>query len=215
MFILLLSLLIKEHLQQSEKLIKIADYDTSIIQSQLAIYNLKDEVISYLIKHKNDIKDNPQYPIFSIPIILSYSHIKSIINIKKYDKYDINVLNGALQDANTTNRIAKIQQLFLDNKVYGFYELGNLVKNSYTHNDKVRITDKKQLNGIMNYFISLVKEHDIYIIRDKLHFLSSSGDFLNKFIVSISVNISNLFTASEFIYDLDTNKVEYFEFTFK
>ena len=37
------------------------------------LYNLKDEVISYLIKHKNDIKDNPQYPIFSIPIILSYS----------------------------------------------------------------------------------------------------------------------------------------------
>ena len=92
MFIALLSLLIIEHFKQSEKLIKIANYDSSIIQSQLSISNLKDEIITYLDKNKDNLINNVDHPIFSIPIILSYGTISGLISIKRYNSlYNINI----------------------------------------------------------------------------------------------------------------------------
>ena len=172
MFISLISLLIVEHLSKSEKFIEELNYSGHIVQSQLVVYNLKKEIIKYLLKNKEDVEKILDNEIFSLPITLGYGNISVVVNISNYQyKHNINLLNGAKNDINTTSEIVEIEELFINNGVSGFYEFKTLVRNRYI-SSKNLITSAKQFHSIIDSFIRIVRSNRINSIRDKLYFIS-------------------------------------------
>ena len=176
MFISLISLLIVEHLSKSEKFIEELNYSGHIVQSQLVVYNLKKEIIKYLLKNKEDVEKILDNEIFSLPITLGYGNISVVVNISNYQyKHNINLLNGVKNDINTTSEIVEIEELFINHGVSGFYEFKTLVRNRYI-SSKNLITSAKQFHSIIDSFIRIVRSNRINSIRDKLYFISSSEE---------------------------------------
>jgi len=203
-------------LDDSEKFIDEVSFDAKVTQAQLSVDNLKTEITAYLTKNKADVEDILSNEIFSSAIPLNYGNVNTIIHVQNYeDRYDINVLNGSKNDDNTTAQIAEIEELFSNNEVDGFFEFEELIQTIYKNNSKKRITNSKQFNSTITAFIRKIRSDKILGIKDKLYFIPPSTDADKLVFCSVDVNLSNTIVKSNFIYEVNTGRIEDFEFVLK
>jgi len=215
-FIAVISLLIFENMDNTDKLIKQSSEDYTNTQVLININNLKDEIGKLLLKNKDSLDEILENEVFSnkIPLILGNSKIN--ISLMKYE--DIYDINAFINEDESAKKL--LEELFLNNGVdYGAF---NYFINNYmsflSKDDKV-VKNSSQISLLVDEFVKTTNNNEIYNIIDSLGLVSTNEES-NMIVCKLDININEKLFSSKFIYDVNSlveNKIEVqdFEFNFK
>jgi hypothetical protein len=145
LFIVAISALIVKNMDSSEKILKNANVNTSLIQLQRGITNINNEVIKLFHKYRNNINEDEFWEKIPASLPLSYGKINAVLNVSLYDPEDYLPF-----DKNLTKKIRQYHpQIYLDE-----FTLNRFIAE---HN----ITNKKQIDFVVDKYIEYVKDDKI------------------------------------------------------
>lgn len=207
MFIMAISALIIKNLNDANSYIEESNSDNYYIKSLISVDNIKNEFFDYFLKNKEQIPLLLGDESLQEGVDLEYGDIKAKVSFKKYeDRYDINDL--AKKDK---VKIKEIENLFLDNNVFGFSVFKNLVV-SYIKKYG-NIDNFEQINTLVELFIEKLESDDIKTIQDNLSFIDTEKQ--TAIIGHLDITHSNRFVISDFIFDITDKKIKGFNIAFK
>ncbi|RXJ80217.1 hypothetical protein [Arcobacter sp. F2176] len=207
MFIMAISALIIKNLNDANSYIEESNSDTYYIKSLISVDNIKNEFFDYFLKNKEQIPSLLENESLQEGVDLEYGDIKAKVSFKKYeDRYDINAL--AKEDK---AKIKDIENLFLENNVFGFSVFKTLVI-SYIkkYGD---IDNFEQINTLVELFIEKAESDEIKTIQDNLSFIDTKKQ--TAIIGHLDIEHSNRLVISDFIFDITEKKIKGFNIAFK
>ncbi len=215
-FISVISLLIFENLDKTDKLIKESNLDYVNTQALISINNYKNEIGKLLLKNKDSLDDILDSDFFSSKIPLNAGNVKINVTLEKYE--DMFDLNGFIQSDENSKK--KLEELFLNNGVdYGSfnYFINNYM--SFLSKEDKGIKSTTQVWHLLDEYVKETNNDEIFKIKDKLGVITTTEES-NMVFCRLDMDINNKLFSSQFIYDVDKlveNKIEVrdFEFNFR
>jgi DNA polymerase III delta prime subunit len=206
LFIAAMSVLVLQNLDDSEEFIKNIDIPTSLKQTQISIENINEELSSLLNKNKDNIDDILDQIPELIPVQFEDSFIS--IEISRYLTDDLYNLN----DVNLSQNLNEDFNLHV-NDTYSFFNILNEKKKLLMKNE---ITSNRQIDEVINEYISLSDDNKILTIKDKFTYLSFDQNASQIYVsCRYDLNIQNIQSSVNTIFQVGSKKIRLFEYTIK
>lgn len=207
-FIAAVSLLIIQNLKDTNSYINEQNSEFAKTQIMFLINNTKDEVSKILSQNQGN--DIGSYLDVDYPIVVKDAKI--IVTLKKYDKYNINLLKSKDE-----KDYESIKKFFVKNGVY------NIETFIYLMKEKQNIKNYKQLNELLLNTKNESYDKRILDLKDYLGFIKFDKKDSDIYDEKKEILFYELFVKVEYLkqfvkayYILNKNGgVEYFELSFK
>jgi len=197
-FISAISILILKNLSDSEEFINISNTTTNLTQTNITIYNVKNEVMK-LFKDK---KDDVDMLLATLPnnLPLSYENIKIQINIKE-------IYPDELYNLNDVNLSRNIDSNMSENIDYT-HDFFSIIK------DK-NITNNRQIDFIVDKYISLTKDTKILNIKEKFTYIDFNDSNATYISCKYDIDVGGLKSNSNVVFKVGDLNETSFDFYFK
>ncbi len=192
-FIVAISVLVMKNLDDSEEFINIMQTSSKFTQTNILVNNTKNIIIE-LIKDKNlnEILDSLQRTKINI-LPLFYKDISVFIKVPVELDFNENYY------LNAKNKSKLIKQLY-DDEVYYPDDFVKIYK------DK-NITNFRQINYILDEYVSTTKDTNILKIQDKFNFISIDEN-TTAYRCDYDIDVSGLKSHVNMIVTLKNNKTD-------
>ena len=188
-FISAISILILKNLNDSEKFFKVIQTSTALTQTNITINNIKNEILTLFKKEKNNLDKVFEFLPEILP--LEFENIKSIISINQIYPKDYYNLNDKLLNT-------KIDDEFKQNVNYT-YDFFSLIK-------KRKITNYRQINYIIDEYITLTKDDKITNIQDKFIYFDMNDTNATYVSCKYDIDVSGLKSHVNMIFKASDTK---------
>lgn len=200
-FIIMISLLVLKNLDDTDTILEKQNYILNNTQVLIAIKNIQEEVGRLILENKDNVDSALDNDIFQTPVSINIEDLQIEFNVKKYDRININDIN--VKDSKT------IQNLFSSYDIFDYADFEDIYKDKLTITDQ-NVETTKQVDDIINSFILLTENQDIYKIVNELGFLSEES------LYELDINTQYLGSSAIAYYILDKEgKVKYIDISFK
>jgi hypothetical protein len=197
LFISGISILIMDNLKDSNKFISLSQNSENLVQTNVAIKNVNDEV-KKLLNSMNE--DDLNELIENLPPFIMYANIKVILDISIYDQSDKYIINKNYSDTLDTTLLENIDYR---------YDLYNIAKNK-------KIINNRQVNDIINEYVSITKDTKILNIKDDFTFALKDYNTSKTYIsCNYDLIINDAVSHVDMIFEHKSKKNKYFDFYFK
>lgn len=197
MFIVAISALIVKNVDSSDKILKNANLNTTLVQLQLGVNNINTQVMNLFSEHQSKIDDDIFWENVPETLPLEYGKLKAFISIQPYEQENL-----ILFDKNVTQGIKNYYpEMYVDE-----YNLKRFISE---HN----ITNKKQINFVLDKYVDYVKDDKILELKDS--FVAKKYDDKNNTVNFIQldyiIEINNFSANVNTIINVQDKKQELFK----
>lgn len=199
LFIAVLSILVIDNLNKTDKYLKNQNYKLSTTQVLISISDIQKQFTKLVQENKSLIDEQLAEGSVEIPFYLHDIDMKIILSI--YDKKNINYI----ADVSKQIEIKKFLEL---NGIYDYSVLEEVYKEKTTLVRNNIVSSDKQLDVIMNIFSKRVYSKDILTIQDQFGFSSSA-----RYQLDIEIEYNDIKAEGKY-YLNENGKVEYFNVDF-
>ena len=204
-FISAISILILQNLKDSEEFLNVVDFDTKLSQTKISIQNLNSEVMKFFKTNNNIDEIIKQLPI-DLPLTLD-KNVDLIIHIEQYFPEDYISLN----DINQSNLPDEFNAN-IDYK-YTFFQILN--KNKKILEAPHKITNQKQVDFIINQYITQTKDDRILNIKDKFSYGKFDNNESSIYLkCKYNINLKDIKSQIDLIFKVGELSPTQFEFNF-
>ena len=192
-FISLLSLLILQNLEDTDKFLDEVSYDKNLLQLKLISSNIEKEVLSLVSKNKDHIDKILEITSDTIP--LNFRHILVELTLERYYIPPCNIndikLNKNLDEVCDQDIVLNISYP---------YEFKSIVTKH------IPFTSTQQIDYIIDLYKTKTKDETVDYVKEQFGFLSpdTNTTYLKCY---YNMDISSLNASKEFIFRLDDLKV--------
>ena len=203
MFIVALFALIIQNITSSEKVLKNANVNTTLVQFQRGIANINNEVIKLFYQNRSNVQNDEFWKNIPPTLPLNYGNIQAILNVASFDPDSYLTF-----DSNLSIQIQeRYPELYLDD-----YTLKRFI-NEYN------VTNQKQINFVLDKYIDYVKDDRILELQDQFittnlptSIIENNASVEKNYVqVDYSLNIDNLEAKVNLVFDVDTKEKKIYD----